>query len=206
MRKLLRDKRFYVTLELIGLAILLGALAYALRDVWAEAAPLLRARRPRRRRDRDRDRRRLLPRLRARLDAHPRRLRDPGPVPLRAAGGDALDARQVHPRRRLDADRARRRAAALRRQGHAGRARVDPARGRALGARRRRRLRRRARDHRRRRRTAAAARRVRRAGRASCSTRPSSRPSRASCCGRSAPARSCRCRRGRRSSCSASTR
>ena len=42
MRKLLRDKRFYVTLELIGLAVLLGALAYALRDVWAEAAPLLR--------------------------------------------------------------------------------------------------------------------------------------------------------------------
>ena len=42
MRKLLRDKRVYVTLELIGLAVLLGALAYALRDVWAEAAPLLR--------------------------------------------------------------------------------------------------------------------------------------------------------------------
>src|SRR5215204_1123854 len=42
MRKLLRDKRVYVTLELIGLAILLGALAWALRDVWAEAAPLLR--------------------------------------------------------------------------------------------------------------------------------------------------------------------
>ena len=34
---------------------------------------------------------------------------------------------------------------------------------------------------------------------ASCSTRPCSRPSRASCCGRSAPARSCRCRRGPRS-------
>src|SRR5918993_275609 len=42
MRKLLRDKRVYITLELIGLAVLLGALAYALRDVWAEAAPLLR--------------------------------------------------------------------------------------------------------------------------------------------------------------------
>src|SRR5215203_7337643 len=42
MRKLLRDKRVYVTLELIGLGVLLGALAYALRDVWADAAPLLR--------------------------------------------------------------------------------------------------------------------------------------------------------------------
>ena len=39
---LLRRRRVYVTLELIGLAVLLGALAYALRDVWAEAAPLLR--------------------------------------------------------------------------------------------------------------------------------------------------------------------
>jgi uncharacterized membrane protein YbhN (UPF0104 family) len=37
----MRDKRFYVTVELIGLAVLLGALAYALRDVWADAAPLL---------------------------------------------------------------------------------------------------------------------------------------------------------------------
>ena len=38
----MHDKRFYVTLELIALAVLLGALAWALRDVWAEAAPLLR--------------------------------------------------------------------------------------------------------------------------------------------------------------------
>ncbi len=37
-----RNKRVYVTLELIGLAILLLALWWALRDVWAEAAPLLR--------------------------------------------------------------------------------------------------------------------------------------------------------------------
>ena len=42
VRKLLRDKRVYVTLELMGLAILLAALGWALRDVWAEAAPLLR--------------------------------------------------------------------------------------------------------------------------------------------------------------------
>ena len=41
LRRQLRNKRVYVTLELIGLAVLLGALAYALRDVWAEAAPLL---------------------------------------------------------------------------------------------------------------------------------------------------------------------
>src|ERR687897_1316140 len=40
--KWLRDRRVYVTLELIGLAILLGALGWALRDVWADAAPLLR--------------------------------------------------------------------------------------------------------------------------------------------------------------------
>jgi uncharacterized membrane protein YbhN (UPF0104 family) len=38
----LRDKRIYVTLELLGLAVLLGALGYALRDVWADAAPRLR--------------------------------------------------------------------------------------------------------------------------------------------------------------------
>ncbi|MGZ8782960.1 MAG: lysylphosphatidylglycerol synthase domain-containing protein [Gaiellaceae bacterium] len=42
MRKLLRDRRVYVTLELTGLAILLGALGWALRDVWADAAPRLR--------------------------------------------------------------------------------------------------------------------------------------------------------------------
>ncbi len=38
----LRLRRVYVTLELIGLAVLLGALGWALRDVWADAAPLLR--------------------------------------------------------------------------------------------------------------------------------------------------------------------
>lgn len=37
----LRDKRVYVTLELLGLAVLLGALGWALRDVWADAAPRL---------------------------------------------------------------------------------------------------------------------------------------------------------------------
>ena len=42
MRKLLRDKRVYVTLELIGLGVLLAALGWALRDVWDEAVPLLR--------------------------------------------------------------------------------------------------------------------------------------------------------------------
>jgi glycosyltransferase 2 family protein len=41
VRKLLRDKRVYVTIELLGLAILLGALGYAMRDVWDDAAPLL---------------------------------------------------------------------------------------------------------------------------------------------------------------------
>lgn len=38
----LRDRRVYVTLELIGLAVLLAALGWALRDVWADAAPRLR--------------------------------------------------------------------------------------------------------------------------------------------------------------------
>ena len=38
----LRKKRVYVTLELIGLAILLAALGWALRDVWDDAAPRLR--------------------------------------------------------------------------------------------------------------------------------------------------------------------
>jgi len=38
----LRLRRVYVTLELIGLAVLLGALGWALRDVWADAAPRLR--------------------------------------------------------------------------------------------------------------------------------------------------------------------
>jgi len=39
---LLRDKRVSVPLQLIALAILLGALGWALRDVWADAAPRLR--------------------------------------------------------------------------------------------------------------------------------------------------------------------
>ena len=43
LRSRLRDKRVYVTLELIGLAILLAALGWALRDVWADAAPRLRS-------------------------------------------------------------------------------------------------------------------------------------------------------------------
>jgi len=39
----LRTKRVYVTLELVALAVLLGALGWALRDVWADAAPRLRS-------------------------------------------------------------------------------------------------------------------------------------------------------------------
>ena len=39
---LLRQRRVYVTLELIGLAVLLGALGWAMRDVWDDAAPRLR--------------------------------------------------------------------------------------------------------------------------------------------------------------------
>ena len=48
-----------------------------------------------------------------------------GSVSSRAAVRDALDACEVHPGRCLDADGSGRCAAALRRQGHAGRARVD---------------------------------------------------------------------------------
>ncbi len=40
--RVLRDKRVYVTLELIGLAVLLGALGWAMRDVWEDARPRLR--------------------------------------------------------------------------------------------------------------------------------------------------------------------
>ena len=43
MRSFLGQKRVYVTLELLGLAVLLGALGWALRDVWPDAAPRLRA-------------------------------------------------------------------------------------------------------------------------------------------------------------------
>ena len=42
IRAWLRIRRVYVTLELIGLAVLLGVLAWTLRDVWADAVPLLR--------------------------------------------------------------------------------------------------------------------------------------------------------------------
>ena len=38
----LRIRRVYVTLELIGLAVLLAALGWVLRDVWGDAAPRLR--------------------------------------------------------------------------------------------------------------------------------------------------------------------
>lgn len=38
----LRDRRVSVTLQLLALAVLLGALGWALRDVWADASPRLR--------------------------------------------------------------------------------------------------------------------------------------------------------------------
>ena len=132
----------------------------AARRVGGSLAPAA-GRGSQRRRDRDSDRRRLLSRLHPRLDADPRGVRDPDLVSPRAAVRDALDAREVRAGWRLDADGARRRAAAVRRPRDAGRARVDPARGGALGGRGRRRLPRRARDHRGRRRAAAAARRLR---------------------------------------------
>ncbi len=42
VRELLRNRRLVVTLELIGLTVLLAALGWALRDVWRDAAPRLR--------------------------------------------------------------------------------------------------------------------------------------------------------------------
>jgi hypothetical protein len=42
MRKLLQNRRVSVTIQLLALALLLGALGWALRDVWGDAAPRLR--------------------------------------------------------------------------------------------------------------------------------------------------------------------
>jgi glycosyltransferase 2 family protein len=42
LRTLARDRRFLVAAQLVGLAVLLAALGYALRGTWAEAAPRLR--------------------------------------------------------------------------------------------------------------------------------------------------------------------
>jgi uncharacterized membrane protein YbhN (UPF0104 family) len=42
IRARLRDRRVVVTLELVALAVFLGALGWALRDVWGDAAPRLR--------------------------------------------------------------------------------------------------------------------------------------------------------------------
>lgn len=43
LRRLLRDRRFLAVAQLVGLAVLLAALGYALRGTWAEAAPRLRS-------------------------------------------------------------------------------------------------------------------------------------------------------------------
>jgi uncharacterized membrane protein YbhN (UPF0104 family) len=42
IRERLRNRRVVVTIELVALAVFLGALGWALRDVWADAAPRLR--------------------------------------------------------------------------------------------------------------------------------------------------------------------
>jgi uncharacterized membrane protein YbhN (UPF0104 family) len=42
LRRLLRDRRIAVPLQLAALAVLLGALGWAVRDVWPDAAPRLR--------------------------------------------------------------------------------------------------------------------------------------------------------------------
>ena len=206
MRKLLRDKRVYVTLELIGLAILLAALAWALRDVWAEAVPLLR--------HADLGDVAIATAIVAVyylvfvlgwlriLAAYG--IRIPYRYALQAemlsmlakyipGGVWTPTARVVALRRFGVKDTPVVLASILLEAGLSALAGVGvfvvglviiggadvPLLPLAAFA---------------------------RPGRASCSTRPCSRPSRASCCGRSAPARSCRCRRGRRSSCSASTR
>jgi uncharacterized membrane protein YbhN (UPF0104 family) len=43
IRARLRDRRVIVTIELVALAVLLGALVWAVRDVWDDAAPRLRS-------------------------------------------------------------------------------------------------------------------------------------------------------------------
>ena len=43
LRRILSDRRVAVPLQLAALAVLLGALAYAVRDVWPDAAPRLRS-------------------------------------------------------------------------------------------------------------------------------------------------------------------
>ena len=42
LRRLLKDRRVSIPLQLVALAILLGSLAYAVRDVWPDAAPRIR--------------------------------------------------------------------------------------------------------------------------------------------------------------------
>ena len=86
--------------------------------------------------------RRLLPRLRVRLDAHPRRLGPPHLVSGCAAGRDGLDAGEVHPGRRVDAGRARRCRAARGNHGRRARHGLDRRRGGDLGRCRRDRVRR----------------------------------------------------------------
>ena len=39
MRRLLRDKRVTIPLQLAALAVLLGFLGWAVRDTWADAGP-----------------------------------------------------------------------------------------------------------------------------------------------------------------------
>ena len=109
--------------------------------------------------------RRLLPRLRAGLDVDPQRVGDPADLSGRAAGGDALDAREVHPGRDLGAGRSRCGRPPCRRDRRGARHVVDAARGRALGGGGRDRLRRQPAVRRQRARTARAARGLRRGAR-----------------------------------------
>ena len=135
------NRRLYGTLQVVALVILLGFLGYAFRGTWEDAEPRLRSASfvdlgiacgiPGR----------VLPPLRRRLDDDPRRLRDPGAVPDRAPGRDALDARQVRARRRLDARGARGRDAARRGERHAEGACLRSPRGGPVRRRRRARLR-----------------------------------------------------------------
>ena len=91
-------------------------------------------------RHRARHPRRLLPHVRRGLAADSHVLRHPRPVSHRPPGRDALDAREVHAGRGLDACRAGRRDAASRREGQRDRARHGSPGGGALGCGRRARL------------------------------------------------------------------
>jgi len=138
-----KHPRIFIAVQAVILAIFLGSIGWALRGSFKDARPtisetptaalhasrcvVLAA---------------YYPRLRVRLDAHPRRLDLHISYPGRAARRDGLDAREVRAGGRVDTGSPRRRRAARRHHGRRARDRLDPRRGGNLRRRRRGRLRR----------------------------------------------------------------